>query len=111
MAAPPSQRRDELQLHRIASAQTSNAGSYTVTVTNSVGSVTSSAATLTISTSTGSNTKYNLTGFATIGTGCTGGGIVAVGNAAYAQVTSPLELATAVVSFNKGTGRSRSSRS
>ncbi len=90
--------------YTIASAQSANAGSYTVTVTNSVGSVTSSAATLTVNTGGGSNTKYNLSGFATVGTGCTGGGIVAVGNAAYAQVTTPLQLATAIVSFNKGTG-------
>ena len=88
----------------LTNVQSANAGSYTVTVSNSIGSATSNAATLTVTTAGGSNTKYNLTGFATVGAGCTGGGIVAVGNAAYAQVTTPLELANAVISFNKGTG-------
>lgn len=88
----------------LTNVQTANAGSYTVTVSNSVGSVTSNTATLTVNTGTGSNTKYNLTGFATVGTGCTGGGILAVGSAGYAQVTTPLQLANAVISFNKGTG-------
>jgi pectate lyase len=88
----------------LASAQSANAGNYTVTVSNSVGSVTSAIAVLTVSSGTGSNTKYNLTGFATQGSGCIGGGVVAVGSAAYAQVTTPLELANAVISFNKGTG-------
>jgi pectate lyase len=87
----------------LTNVQSANAGSYTVTVTNSVGSVTSTAATLTVGAS-GSNTKYNLTGFATIGTGCTGGGVIATTDAGYVQVTTPLELATAMASANKGNG-------
>ena len=87
----------------IASAQSANAGSYTVTVSNSAGSVTSAAATLTVN-SGGSNTRYNLTGFATVSPGCTGGGVIATTDPAYAQVTTPLQLATAIAAANKTAG-------
>ena len=44
--------------YTIASAQTANAGNYTVTVSNSVGSVTSSTATLTVTAATGGDIIY-----------------------------------------------------
>jgi pectate lyase len=91
--------------YTIASAQTNNAGSYTVTVSNSAGSVTSSAATLTVNSgSSGGNAQYNLTGFATVSPGCTGGGVIATTDPAYAQVTTPLQLATAIAAANKTAG-------
>jgi pectate lyase len=76
------------------SVTTNNAGNYSVRVTNSVGSVTSAVATLTISASQ-SNSLYNLYGFAQA---VTGGGIVADTSATYAKVTNALSLATAVKS-------------
>jgi pectate lyase len=90
--------------YSLSNVQTANAGSYTVVVSNSVGSVTSSTATLTVSTSTGSNTKYNLTGFATLGSGTTGGGIVAETDAAYRKVTTPLQFAEAIKAANATAG-------
>jgi len=48
-----------------------------------------------------SPSRYNLTGFATVGPGTTGGGIVAENDPAYAKVTTPLELANALLAFNK----------
>lgn len=45
--------------------------------------------------------RFNLTGFATVDPGTTGGGVLPVNDPAYAKVTTPLELAQAVRSFNK----------
>src|SRR5438093_927473 len=70
----------------------------------STGSVTSNSAMLSVITSGGTYSRYNLTGFATVSPGTTGGGEIAETNLAYAKVTTPLELASAVLSFNKGTG-------
>ena len=76
--------------YTIASAQTNNAGIYTVTITNVAGSVTSAMATLSISSgSSGGNAIYNLTGFATVGAGCTGGGVIATNDPAYRQCYYP----------------------
>ncbi|MEA3187823.1 MAG: hypothetical protein QOD99_1653 [Chthoniobacter sp.] len=44
---------------------------------------------------------FNLTGFATVTPGTTGGGIIAETSSAYAKVTTPLQFANALVSFNK----------
>jgi pectate lyase len=91
--------------YTIASAQTNNAGSYTVTVSNSVGSVTSTAATLTVNSgSSGGNAIYNLTGFATVGAGCTGGGVIATNDPAYRQCFTPLDFANALQSAYKTAG-------
>jgi pectate lyase len=90
--------------YSLSNVQSANAGGYSVVVSNSVGSVTSSTATLTVSTSTGSNTKYNLTGFATLGSGTTGGGIVAETDAAYRKVTTPLQFAEAIKAANATAG-------
>ncbi len=89
--------------YTIASVQSANAGSYTVTVTNSAGSVTSNAAILTVNAG-GSNALYNLTGFATRGSGTTGGGIVAETDTTYKKVTTPLEFANAIILSNKTAG-------
>ena len=82
----------------------SHAGSYTVVVSNSAGSVTSSAATLTVNSGGGSNTKYNLTGFATVAPGCTGGGVIPTTDPGYRQVSTPLDFATAIRDANKTAG-------
>lgn len=87
----------------INNVQAANAGTYTVTVINTVDSVTSSPATLTIGTpppATGYS-KYNLTGFATLGSGTTGGGIIPETHAAYRKCATPLEFVTAIRDSNK----------
>jgi pectate lyase len=84
--------------------QSANAGSYTVLVSNSAGSVTSAAATLTVNSGGGSNTKYNLTGFATVAPGCTGGGVIAETDPAYRHCTNALDFATAIRDANKTAG-------
>ncbi len=87
--------------YTITGVTTGHAGSYTVTVSNTVGSVDSTAAVLTVSSSTGSLTAFNLTGF---GAATTGGGVIAETDAAYRKVTTPLELATAIRDSNKTQG-------
>jgi pectate lyase len=88
----------------ITNVQTTDAAGYSVTVTNSAGTATSSTATLTVTTGGGSNTKYNLTGFATLSPGCVGGGIVAETDPTYRKVTNALELAQAIIDSNKTAG-------
>jgi len=56
--------------HTVTSAQTNDAGGYTVVVTNSVGSITSSVATLSVAPSPTSGTPDT---YATVGSGTTGG--------------------------------------
>ncbi|HSY17565.1 MAG TPA: immunoglobulin domain-containing protein [Candidatus Acidoferrales bacterium] len=74
-------------------------GNYTVTASNSVNSVTSSVAILTVTTTVPvANSEYNLTGFAQ---GTTGGGVLADTDPAYAKVTNALDLANAVLAYNK----------
>lgn len=87
----------------LASVQISDSGStYTVTASNSVDSVTSSGAVLTVTTAVPVvNSAFNLTGF---GQAATGGGVIPESNPAYAKVTTPLELANAVIAFNKNGG-------
>ncbi|MES2920349.1 MAG: immunoglobulin domain-containing protein [Verrucomicrobiota bacterium] len=90
----------------INNVQAAITGSYTVTVTNLVNSATSSPATLTIGTpppATGYS-KYNLTGFATLGSGTTGGGEIPEANAAYRKCATPLEFVTAIRDSNKTAG-------
>jgi len=89
----------------LANVQATDAGSYTLTASNNVGGVTSSAALLTVTPSIPVvNSAYNLTGFATVGTGCTGGGVIATNNSAYVQVYTPLDLANALQSAYKTAG-------
>jgi pectate lyase len=77
--------------------QTTNAGTYSVIITNSYGAVTSSFATLTVSTAAVNFAQFNLAGFAWT---TTGGGVLAENNAAYRKVTNALDMANAI---NSGT--------
>jgi pectate lyase len=89
----------------LANVQATDAGSYTLTASNSVGGAVSSAAILTVTPAIPLvNSEYNLTGFATVGAGCTGGGVIATNNSAYAQVYTPLDLANALQSAYKTAG-------
>ena len=89
----------------LANVQSTAAGSYTLTASNSVGGAVSSAAILTVTPSIPVvNSEYNLTGFATAGTGCTGGGVIATNNSAYVQVYTPLDFANALQSAYKTAG-------
>ncbi len=82
--------------------QNSDAGSYSLLASNSVGTATSSAATLTIASGVViPNSAYNLTGF---GNGTTGGGVIAETNAAYRKVYTALDLANAFVAAYKTEG-------
>ena len=83
----------------LSNVQTANDGSYTLAASNSVGTTTSSAAVLTVTTTIPLvNSAYNLVGF---GQAATGGGVIPETDPAYAKVTTPLELANAVLAFNK----------
>jgi pectate lyase len=76
---------------------TDSGSSYTVTASNSVNSVTSSGAVLTVTATVPVvNSEYNLTGFATVGAGCTGGGILPSTDPNYAQVYTATDLANAL---------------
>jgi pectate lyase len=50
------------------------------------------------------NPKYNLTGFATLGTPVTGGGIIGESDPGYRKVSTPLEFADALANANKNKG-------
>ncbi len=83
----------------ITNVQTSDAGTYTLTASNSVGTATSDPAVLTVSAAIPVvNSAYNLVGFAQ---GTTGGGIIATNDPAYRQVYTPMDLALAIRSANK----------
>lgn len=87
----------------LTNVQPDDSGAYSVQVSNAYGNATSSDAMLTVS-DFRPYSSYNLTGFATTGTGTTGGGVISETSPAYAKVTTPLELANAVISFNKNQG-------
>jgi pectate lyase len=76
----------------IANAQTNDAGTYLVIVTNSLGSATSAVATLTVS-ATLLPSAYNLAGF---GQATTGGGVLADTDAGYRKVYNAVDLAVAL---------------
>jgi len=83
----------------LSNVQIADDGSYTLTASNNVGSATSNPAQLTVTTAIPLvNSEYNLVGF---GQAATGGGVIPDTDPAYAKVTTPLELANAVISFNK----------
>ena len=89
----------------LSNVQTTDDGSYMLTATNSVGSVTSNPAQLTVTTTVPLvNSAYNLTGFATVGAGCAGGGVIATNDPAYVQVYTPLDFANALQSAYKTAG-------
>jgi pectate lyase len=86
----------------LANVQSTDAGSYTLTATNSVGGAVSSAAILTVTPSIPVvNSEYNLTGF---GQNTTGGGVIATNDPAYVQVYTPLDFANAIQSASKTAG-------
>lgn len=74
-------------------AQVNHAGTYSVIITNNFGAITSSFATLTVSTTVVNFAQFNLVGFAFT---ATGGGIIAESSAAYRKVTNALDLANAI---------------
>ena len=86
----------------LSNVQVADDGSYTLTASSRVGRVTSNPAQLVVTTTIPVvNSAYNLVGF---GQAATGGGVIPDTNPAYAKVTTPLELANAVYSFNKTGG-------
>jgi pectate lyase len=83
----------------LTNVQTTNSGTYTLTAFNSVGSVTSGPAQLTVTLSAPIvNSAFNLVGF---GRATTGGGVIPESNPAYRKVTNALDLASAIQSANK----------
>jgi pectate lyase len=81
----------------LTNLQATDAGSYTLTASNNVGGAVSSAAILTVTPSVPVvNSEYNLTGFATVGAGCTGGGMLPSTDPNYAQVYTATDLANAL---------------
>jgi pectate lyase len=89
----------------LTNVQAADAGSYTLNASNGVGGATSRAAVLTVTPSIPVvNSAYNLTGFATVGAGCTGGGVIATNDPAYVQVYTPLDFANALQSAYKTAG-------
>ncbi len=83
--------------------QLTDAGSYAVVVANSLGSVSSSAAVLTVAVPSPLS-RYNLAGFATVGAGTTGGGVIPETDPAYVKVSTPLEFANALIAAAKNAG-------
>jgi pectate lyase len=78
----------------LTNVQTTNDGSYTVTASNSVGSVTSNPAQLTVTTMIPVvNSAYNLVGFGRV---TTGGGVLADTDPNYAKVYTATDLANAL---------------
>jgi pectate lyase len=80
----------------LPNVQLGAAGGYRVFVSNAVDFVVSSTATLTVNPLTTGSARYNLTGFATLGAGTTGGGEVAEGSPTYRKVFTALDLANAL---------------
>ncbi len=90
--------------YTITGVQAADFTTYRVVVTNSAGSATSSAVTLSLASGL-PVTAFNLTGFATVGTGTTGGGVIPETDAAYRKVTTPLEFVQAIIDSNKTAGK------
>jgi len=80
-----------------SNVQTNDAGTYSVIITNHYGAVTSTFATLTISTPFTNFSRFNLTGF---GQNTTGGGLLAETSPFYAKVTNALSFANAIDNNN-----------
>ena len=87
----------------LTNLQAGDIGSYAVVVTNPFGSAPSTGAALTLFASL-PNSAYNLFGFATLGAGTTGGGVIPESDPAYVKVTTPLEFAAAIALSNKTVG-------
>lgn len=99
-AAIPGATSDSLTISPVAAA---DAGSYRVTVTNALATVTSNTAVLSVAAAQ-QFSKYDLTGFATLGGGTTGGGEIPETDPAYRKCGTPLEFVTAVRDANKTAG-------
>jgi pectate lyase len=86
----------------LTNVQVAADGSYTLTASNSVGTATSDAAVLAVTTAIPVvNSAYNLVGF---GQATIGGGVIAETNSAYRKVTNALDLANAILSAYKTAG-------
>jgi pectate lyase len=86
----------------LTNVQTTNAGNYTVTASNSVGTADSDVAVLSVTAAVSiPNSAFNLTGFAQ---STTGGGVIPDTDPAYKQVYTALDLANAVLSAYKTSG-------
>jgi pectate lyase len=86
----------------LTNVQPTNNGSYTLTASNQVSSVTSDPAQLTVTLSVPIvSSAYNLVGFAQ---GTTGGGVIPETDPAYRKVTNALDLANAILSAYKTAG-------
>jgi|GEM_PF-307023 len=90
--------------YTVTGVQAADFTTYRVVVTNSAGSATSSVVTLSLASGL-PVTAFNLTGFATVGTGTTGGGVIPETDAAYRKVTTPLEFVQAIIDSNKTAGK------
>jgi pectate lyase len=89
----------------LTNVQTTSSGSYTLTASNSVGSVTSTPAQLTVTLSVPVvNSAYNLVGF---GRATTGGGVIAENNAAYRKCYTPYDFVKAIYDSTKTVGAVR----
>src|SRR6185437_15781445 len=86
----------------LSNVQSTDAASYTLTASNSVGGAVSSTAVLTVTPSIPVvNSAYNLVGF---GGNTTGGGVIPETDPAYRKVTNALDLANALLSAYKTSG-------
>jgi pectate lyase len=86
----------------LTNVQSTNSGSYTLTASNNVGSVTSDAAVLAVTTTMPVvNSAYDLVGFAQT---TTGGGVIPESDTAYKKVFTALDLANAILSANETAG-------
>jgi pectate lyase len=86
----------------LTNVQTADAGSYTLTASNSVGGATSDPAVLTVTATIAVPwSAYNLTGF---GRATTGGGVIPETDPAYVKVYTPMDLAVAIRSAYKTAG-------
>ena len=80
----------------LSNVQLGDAGSYQVVVSNIADDITSLPAVLTVNSLTSPSAMYNLTGFAMLGSGTTGGGVIPDTDAAYRKVYTALDLAQAI---------------
>jgi pectate lyase len=86
----------------LTNVQNSDAASYSLRASNTVGVAVSSNATLAITVASSlPNSAFNLTGFAYL---TTGGGVIAETNSAYRKVTNALDFAKAIADANKTAG-------
>ena len=86
----------------LTNVQVAADGGYTLTASNSIGTATSDAAVLAVTTTIPVvNSAYNLVGF---GRATTGGGVIAETNSANRKVTNALDLANAILSAYKTAG-------